>query len=181
MTTLHAGGKFEGKVYSASSGLHGVGVSAVNALSEWLEAEVWRDGFAWGQRYERGRAIGKVEKRDKSTKRGTKIHFFPDKQIFGDAVLSFDVIAKRLRELAFLNRGIHITLVDDRGGKSESFKYDGGIVEFVSYLNQNKGKLHESIIYFERTVGQMQVEIAMQASWPRSPAESAGSSTSRSR
>ncbi|MHC4607239.1 MAG: DNA topoisomerase (ATP-hydrolyzing) subunit B [Planctomycetota bacterium] len=162
MTTLHAGGKFEHKAYQTSAGLHGVGVSAVNALSEWLEAEVWRAGFEWVQRYERGKPTGPVEKREKTTKRGTKIHFMPDRELFPDIVLSFEVAAKRLRELAFLNRGVHITLVDERSGKSESFKYDGGIHEFVKYLNLNKGKLHNDIIHFEREVESICVEVALQ-------------------
>ncbi len=163
LCTLHAGGKFDNKSYSVSAGLHGVGVSAVNALSEFLEATVWRDGGEWFFRCEQGIPKAPVEKKGESPKRGTKIHFKPDKTIFKDTVdYSFETLAKRLRELAFLNRGIHITLTDERSGKTEDFKYEGGIREFVSYLNKGKGRLHEEIIYIERKQGAVYVECALQ-------------------
>ncbi|HXX93923.1 MAG TPA: DNA topoisomerase (ATP-hydrolyzing) subunit B [Planctomycetota bacterium] len=163
LCTLHAGGKFDNKSYSVSAGLHGVGVSAVNAVSEFLEATVWREGGEWFFRCEQGVPKAPVEKKGDSPRRGTKIHFKPDKTIFRDTVeYSFETLAKRLRELAFLNRGVHITLTDERSGKTEDFKYEGGIREFVSYLNKGKGRLHEEIIYIERKVGNIYVECALQ-------------------
>jgi len=164
LCTLHAGGKFDNKSYSVSAGLHGVGVSAVNAVSDPLEATVWRDGGEFYFRCEKGIPKGSVEKKGPSTKRGTKIHFKPDPTIFKDTVeFVFETLAKRLRELAFLNRGVHITLVDERpNGKTEEFKYEGGIAEFVSYLNKGKGRLHENVIWFEKKVGNVYVECALQ-------------------
>jgi DNA gyrase subunit B len=159
---LHAGGKFDNKAYSVSAGLHGVGVSAVNALSDPLEATVWRDGGEWFFRCERGRPVRPVERRGDSAKRGTRIHFKPDPAVFKDTNFVFETVAKRLRELAFLNRGVHIALTDERTGKSEDFKYEGGIREFVEYLNQGKGRLHEGVIWFEREIDQVWVECALQ-------------------
>ncbi len=159
---LHAGGKFDNKAYSVSAGLHGVGVSAVNALSEFLEATVWREGGEWFFRCERGKPVKPVERRGESGKRGTRIHFRPDREIFKDTNFVFETVAKRLRELAFLNKGVHITLTDERSGKSEDFKYDGGIREFVEYLNKGKGRLHEHVVWFERKIGQVYVECALQ-------------------
>ncbi len=165
LCTLHAGGKFDNKSYSVSAGLHGVGVSAVNALSEFLEATVWRDGGEFFFRCEKGVPKAPVVKKGEAPagKRGTKIHFLPDKTIFKETVeYVFETLAKRLRELAFLNRGVHIALTDERSGKSEDFKYDGGIREFVAYLNKGKGRLHEDVIWFERKMGQVLVECALQ-------------------
>jgi DNA gyrase subunit B len=164
LCTLHAGGKFDNKSYSVSAGLHGVGVSAVNAVSDPFEATVWRDGGEYSFRCEKGIPKGPVEKKGPSTKRGTKIHFKPDPTIFKDTTdFVFETLAKRLRELAFLNRGVHITLVDERpNGKTEEFKYEGGIAEFVSFLNKGKGKLHDPVIWFEKTVGNVYVECALQ-------------------
>jgi len=164
LCTLHAGGKFDNKSYSVSAGLHGVGVSAVNAVSEFLDATVWRDGGEWFFRCEAGIPKVPVEKKGPATKRGTRIHFKPDKTIFKDTVdFVFETLAKRLRELAFLNKGVHITLVDERpNGKTEEFKYDGGIAEFVGYLNKGKGRLHENVIHIERTVGKIYIECALQ-------------------
>ena len=163
MTTLHAGGKFDQKSYSVSAGLHGVGVSAVNALSEWLTVDVWRDGYEHFQRYERGKPAHEVQKRGRTTKRGTRVTFKPDPGIFTETlVYSFDILVRRLRELAFLNRGLAISIADERDGKGEEFKYDGGIRAFVEHLNLNKKKLHEDIIYFEKTDGMTTVEIALQ-------------------
>jgi DNA gyrase subunit B len=163
LCTLHAGGKFDNKSYSVSAGLHGVGVSAVNALSDVLEATVWRDGHEWSFRCEKGVPKAPVEKRGASARRGTKIHFKPDPTIFKDDTnFVFETIAKRLRELAFLNRGVHIALSDERTGKAEDFKYDGGIREFVSYLNKGKGRVHEDVIWFEKRVESIYVECALQ-------------------
>jgi DNA gyrase subunit B len=163
LCTLHAGGKFDNKSYSVSAGLHGVGVSAVNALSEFLEATVWRDGFEHFFRCEQGIPKAPVEKRGESTRRGTRIHFKPDGTIFkDDTTYVFETIAKRLRELAFLNKGVHISLTDERTGKGEDFKFEGGIREFVAYLNKGKGRLHEDIIWFERRIGSVYVECALQ-------------------
>ncbi|HEV3026969.1 MAG TPA: DNA topoisomerase (ATP-hydrolyzing) subunit B [Planctomycetota bacterium] len=164
LCTLHAGGKFDNKSYSVSAGLHGVGVSAVNAVSEFLEATVWRDGGEWFFRCEQGIPKGPVVQKGSSTRRGTRIHFKPDKTIFKDLTdFVFETLAKRLRELAFLNRGVHITLVDERpNGKTEEFKYEGGIAEFVSYLNKGKGKLHDPVIWFEQKIGNVYLECALQ-------------------
>ncbi len=163
LCTLHAGGKFDNKSYSVSAGLHGVGVSAVNAVSEWLEATVWRDGEEHFFRCEKGIPKAPVEKKGPATKRGTRVHFLPDPTIFKDTQeLVFETLVKRLRELAFLNKGIHITLSDERSGKNEEFKYEGGIAEFVKYLNLGKGRVHEGVIHFERQVGAVYVECALQ-------------------
>jgi DNA gyrase subunit B len=166
MTMLHAGGKFDQKSYKVSGGLHGVGVSVVNALSEWLEVEVWRDGYEYFQKYERGHPATKVEKRGKSTKQGTSVTFKPDSKIFPDTKFSFDAVTSRLRELAFLNKGIAITLSEEKTSRTETFKYEGGIKSFIEHLNQNKKRIHSDIVYFEkedRNSGDtIYVEIAMQ-------------------
>ncbi|MFA5794312.1 MAG: DNA topoisomerase (ATP-hydrolyzing) subunit B [Candidatus Brocadiia bacterium] len=163
MTMLHAGGKFDKKTYKVSGGLHGVGVSVVNALSEWMTVEVWRDGAEHFQRYEAGRPVTKVEKRGKTSKRGTKVTFKPDRKIFpGDLKYNFDTVSTRLRELAFLTPGISISLADERNGKSEIFKYEGGIKSFVEHLNQNKKKIHSDVIYFQKQDGDVYIEVAMQ-------------------
>lgn len=162
LTTLHAGGKFDHNSYKVSAGLHGVGVSAVNALSERLEAEVWRDGYEYVQKYERGMPVTQVEKRGKTKKRGTKITFKPDVTLFPDVNYSFDTLATRLRELAFLNKGIVIAISDERNDKTETFCYEGGIKAFVENLNQNKQPIHPDIIYIEKEENGIYVEIAMQ-------------------
>ncbi len=162
LCTLHAGGKFEGKSYSVSSGLHGVGVSAVNALSEFMEATVWRDGGEYFQRYERGTPVAPVVCRGNSARRGTRICFRPDRRIFGEASFVYETVAKRLRELAFLNKGLHIQLADERSDRTEDFKYDGGIREFVAYLNKGKGRVHDEVIGFERVMDSVHVECALQ-------------------
>ena len=131
MTMLHAGGKFEHKSYKISGGLHGVGVSVVNALSEWLEVEVRRDEHVYFQRYEKGEVKSPVEVRGVTKKRGTKVIFKPDSEIFEDTTFCFETIAKRLREYAFLNKGLKITLTDERTDKSETFRYEGGIKAFI--------------------------------------------------
>ncbi|HEX7897126.1 MAG TPA: DNA topoisomerase (ATP-hydrolyzing) subunit B [Planctomycetota bacterium] len=163
LCTLHAGGKFDNKSYSVSAGLHGVGVSAVNALSEWLEATIHRDGHEWFLRTERGVPVKPTEQRAASTKLGTRIHFKPDPTIFRDTqVLAFETLAKRLRELAFLNKGTHIQLADERSGKSDDFKFDGGLREFVQYLNKGKGLAHPEVIWFEKQSDRVLVECALQ-------------------
>jgi DNA gyrase subunit B len=162
LTTLHAGGKFDHNSYKVSAGLHGVGVSAVNALSERLEAEVWRDGYEYVQKYERGAPVTQVEKRGKTKKRGTKVTFKPDATLFPDVNFSFDTLATRLRELAFLNKGIVIAINDERSDKSETFCYEGGIKAFVENLNQNKQPIHPDIIYIEKEDSGIYIEIALQ-------------------
>ena len=164
MTVLHAGGKFDKNTYKVSGGLHGVGVSVVNALSEWLEVEVNRDGKKYFQRYIRGKPEADVQEIGTSDIRGTRTTFKPDTKIFETTDFDYDIISNRLRELAFLNRGITISLRDLRSpeGQAETFSYQGGIVEFVEYLNRKKQSLHEKPIYFERQRDDMIVEIAMQ-------------------
>ena len=163
MTTLHAGGKFDHRVYKVSGGLHGVGVSVVNALSEWLEVEIKRDGKVYHQRYERGRAASKLTVVGKSAKTGTRVTFKPDKEIFGaKALFSFDILSQRLRELAFLNKGINIVLEDEKQDKRNEFKFSGGISSFVEYLNKNKIPLHKKVIYFAKEKDDVKAEVAMQ-------------------
>ena len=164
-TILHAGGKFGGGGYKVSGGLHGVGASVVNALSEWLEVKVCRDGNIYEQRYERGKVMYplKIVGSCDSEKTGTKVTFLPDKEIFEDTVYDFDVLKNRLREMAFLTKGIKIILRDDREDKKEKiFHYEGGIKEFVQYLNRSKTPLYENIIYCEGTVNNISVEVAFQ-------------------
>ena len=165
MTTLHAGGKFDSNTYKVSGGLHGVGVSCTNALSEWLEVEVHRDGFFYKQKYKQGKPVSAVEKKGKTTKRGTTVVFFPDKEIFNTLEFNFDTLAKRLRELAFLNKGIKVTLKDERvekGTREEIFNYKGGIAEFIKYINRNKSALHQKIFYVEKEKDDVTVELALQ-------------------
>lgn len=162
MTTLHAGGKFESKSYKVSGGLHGVGVSVVNALSEWLEVEVRRDGCMYAQRYECGFPKTGLEERGATKKRGTKIIFKPDRTIFEDVEISFEVVKKRIRELAFLNKGLCITIIDERTDVEEQFKYDGGLKVFVEELNKGKELIHKDVIHFEGKEKGVTVECAMQ-------------------
>ena len=163
LTTLHAGGKFENSVYKVSGGLHGVGVSVVNALSEWLEVEIRRDGRVYTQRYDRGKPQSDLQAGEKTTKRGTTIRFKPDPEIFEITTFSFDVLANRLRELAFLNKGLRIQIEDERDDeKKVSFHYTGGIRQFVEYINQNKAPVHPKVLYFEGGRGDIQVEVALQ-------------------
>lgn len=164
MTTLHAGGKFDHDTYKVSGGLHGVGVSVVNALSEWCEVEVCRDGDVYHQRYEFGNAVTPLKKTGKSTKSGTKTTFFPDAAIFQKTVFSYDTLAARLRELAFLNQNLKIVLTDKREGeeKTETFRYKGGPSDFVNYLNENKKPLHPKPVSFHKERENTNVEIAFQ-------------------
>lgn len=164
MTILHAGGKFDKNTYKVSGGLHGVGVSVVNALSEWLEVEVARDGKKYFQRYTRGKPEADVQEIGTSDVTGTKTTFKPDAKIFETLDFDYETLSNRLRELAFLNKGLTISLRDLRTpeGQAETFTYEGGIVEFVKYLNNKKQPLHPDPIYFERQRDDMVVEIAMQ-------------------
>jgi len=164
MTMLHAGGKFDHKAYKVSGGLHGVGVSCVNALSEWLEVEVRRNGKVYTQSYQRGVPTTKVECIGETKKTGTKVIFKPDDKIFSTSVFSFDTLAHRLRELAFLNKGIKIKLTDERGEKEKTvtFYYEGGIVAFVKHLNANRNVIHHFPIYFQKQKEGFALEVAMQ-------------------
>jgi DNA gyrase subunit B len=162
LTVLHAGGKFDNDSYKVSGGLHGVGMSVVNALSEVLELEIWRNGEVYQQTYERGVPTGDLEVAGTTKKRGTKVTFKPDAQIFETTEYSFDTLATRLRELAFLNGGVTITIDDERDGKAHKFLYEGGIVSFVEYLNQNKASVNEKPIYSRGEKDGIDVEIAMQ-------------------
>jgi len=169
MTKLHAGGKFDTSSYKVSGGLHGVGVSCVNALSEELELEIWRDGFTWEQTYSKGDPTTKLKKAGATKKRGTKVHFLPDKSIFTATEYNFDTLAQRLRELAFLNKGLLITLTDERTTdpktgepKIAEFKYNGGIAEFIKHLNRGKQVLHDKPIYMEADRNGVVMEIGLQ-------------------
>jgi DNA gyrase subunit B len=169
LTMLHAGGKFDASNYKVSGGLHGVGVSCVNALSEEFDVEIWRDGFAWEQDYSKGAPISKLRKMGPSKRKGTKVHFLPDKSIFTVHEFSYDTLAQRLRELAFLNKGLEIHLTDERTtdaktgeSKHQEFKYIGGIAEFIKHLNKGKQVLHEKPIYMEAERDNVAMEIALQ-------------------
>src|SRR5436853_1656689 len=171
MTKLHAGGKFDSSTYKVSGGLHGVGVSVVNALSEELELEIWRDGFTWEQTNSKGEPTSKLKKTGAvKAKTGTKVRFLPDKTIFtGNTDYNYDTLAQRLRELAFLNKGLLITLTDERTSdsktgeaKSAEFKYNGGIAEFIKHLNRGKTVLHDRPIYMEAERDSVAMEIGLQ-------------------
>src|SRR5581483_11156310 len=162
MTVLHAGGKFDKSAYKVSGGLHGVGVSCVNALAEWLKVEVYRDGKVYKQEYERGKPKYPVKQEGKTDERGTRVTFRPDEEIFGTAKYSFDTLSNRLRELAFLNAGTHITILDERDDKQHAFHYEGGIVQFVKFLNASKSVLHAEPIYFSKEKDGIIVEVALQ-------------------
>jgi len=162
LTKLHAGGKFDQETYKVSGGLHGVGVSCTNALSEWLEVEVKRDGKVYFQKFERGKPATKLEVRGETRGIGTSIRFKPDAEIFTETVFHYDILAKRLRELAFLNKGLEIELVDEREeGKNDLFKYEKGIVEFVEFVDKNRSSLFSEIIYFKKVKEKIELEIAM--------------------
>src|ERR1044071_9088963 len=170
MTKLHAGGKFDSSSYKVSGGLHGVGVSCVNALSEDLQLEIWRDGATWQQTYSKGEPTSKLKKTGVAkVKTGTKVHFLPDRTIFTATEYNYDTLAQRLRELAFLNKGLLITLTDERATDAKSgepktteFKYTGGIAEFIKHLNRGKSVLHDKPIYMESERDGVAMEIALQ-------------------
>jgi len=162
LTTLHAGGKFDHRVYKVSGGLHGVGVSVVNALSDWLEVEVRRDGKVYHQRYERGKTVSRLTVIGKSDSTGTKVTFKPDRTIFNKTDFSYDILSQRLRELAFLNKGLKIKLADERADKEAVFEFSGGIISFADYLNKNKNPLHNKVIYFQKTQEGVILEGALQ-------------------
>jgi DNA gyrase subunit B len=162
MTVLHAGGKFDNESYKVSGGLHGVGVSVVNALSELLELEIWRNERVYTQHYERGKPLGPLEVTGTTRRRGTRITFKPDTEVFETVEFSFDILSQRLRELAFLNAGVSIALEDERSGKSHRFQYDGGINSFVQFLNQSRAPVHDKPIYMRGEKDGIDVEIALQ-------------------
>jgi len=162
MTTLHAGGKFDKSVYKVSGGLHGVGVSVVNALSKWLEVKVRREGREFFQRYEYGNPVTELKILRETKETGTTVTFLPDDEIFETVEFDYDTVATRLKELAFLNGGLKIELIDHRSGKMETFKYDGGIKEFVLYINRNKNPLYPKPIYIKASREDVEVEIALQ-------------------
>ncbi|HEX5248950.1 MAG TPA: DNA topoisomerase (ATP-hydrolyzing) subunit B [Gaiellales bacterium] len=171
MTKLHAGGKFGGGGYKVSGGLHGVGISVVNALSEELLLEIKRDGHVWRQRYERGEPMTKLEKAEKTGETGTTITFLPDGGIFEETDFAFETLSQRLREMAFLTKGLRIELIDERaGGERADFKYEGGIRDFIEFVNATKEPVHKDVIYFESEGGDGEVEVAMQ--WNNSYVES---------
>jgi DNA gyrase subunit B len=161
LTMLHAGGKFEQGAYKVTGGLHGVGISVVNALSEWLELEIWQDSQVFEQRYERGKPTAPLKVTGKTKKRGTMVTFKPDPEVFETTDFSFDILAQRLRELAFLNKGLEITLKDERKQKEQIFKYKGGIVEFVEHLNGAKTPIHKPI-FVEVEKNNIMLEVAIQ-------------------
>ena len=163
MTTLHAGGKFDKNTYKVSGGLHGVGVSVVNALSEYLEVEIRRGGRKYHQRYERGIKAKDLEDLGKATGSGTLVTFKPDPEIFTELEYSYEVLSNRLRELAFLNKGLRITLTDERnGGESETYQYEGGIAEYVEFLRGSRGAIHDKVCYFEASRPEAEIELALQ-------------------
>jgi len=164
MTRLHAGGKFDKKNYKVSGGLHGVGVSVVNALSTWMEVQVHLNGFVYFQRYEKGVPVESVKQIGTTDRRGTVTRFSADPTIFEETVYSYDVLSTRLRELAFLNKGVKISLTDERPGtpKTVEFKFDGGLAQFVEYLNKNKTVLHKDVVYFHGTRDDVEIEVGIQ-------------------
>ncbi|HTG72659.1 MAG TPA: DNA topoisomerase (ATP-hydrolyzing) subunit B [Terriglobia bacterium] len=162
LTKLHAGGKFDNDAYKVSGGLHGVGVSVVNALSEWLKLEIWRGGKVWNQSYERGTPKADLHSVAQTDKRGTRVIFKPDSRIFETTEFSFETLSQRLRELAFLNKGLLITIEDERTEKRHDFHYTGGITSFVEHLNKNKTPLHDKVVYFQGVKEGIDLEIALQ-------------------
>src|SRR6185369_4077981 len=161
LTVLHAGGKFDDNAYKVSGGLHGVGVSVVNFLSEWLRLEIWQEGQTFEQEYKRGIPTAPLTPTGKTKKQGTKITFKPDAEIFDIFEFNFETLSGRLREQSFLNKGVKITILDERTEKSHEFLYRGGIAEFVKHLNKNKSVLHTNPIYFERQSDAITVEVAI--------------------
>ena len=162
LTMLHAGGKFDKKSYKVSGGLHGVGVSAVNALSEWLEVKVKRNGNIYTQRYERGIPVTPVKTVGQTQETGTEVRFKPDNEIFTTLTYQYDILLNRVRELAFLNRGLRIDISEEATGKKQEFMFEGGIKEFVCYLNKGKKPLHGDVIFLTKEESNIQIELAMQ-------------------
>ena len=161
-TVLHAGGKFGGGGYKVSGGLHGVGASVVNALSTRMEVEVRRNGKIYTQAYERGKTVTPLEEKGNTRKRGSKTTFWPDPAIFDDVVYDYDTLARRFREMAFLNKGVRISIKDERYGHEDTFYYEGGIKQYVEYINRTKTPIHKDIVYFEVSESNREVEIAIQ-------------------
>ena len=162
MTMLHAGGKFDKRTYKVSGGLHGVGISVTNALSEYLEVEIKRDEKIYKQRYEKGKTASSLEIIGETQETGTKVTFLPDNSIFTILEFDYDILANRLKELAFLNKGLRLTIKDERNNRENEFYYEGGIKSFVEELNKIKNKLHQNVIYFNKEVKNIQVEVAFQ-------------------
>jgi DNA gyrase subunit B len=162
MMKLHAGGKFDNRTYKVAGGLHGVGLSVVNALSEFIELEIRRDGKVYHQIYERGEAKTKLKETGKTKHTGTQVRFKPDTEIFETTIFSFDLLSQRLRELAFLNKGLSINIEDERSDKKHEFFYKGGILSFIEYLNKNKNCIHPKPIYVQGEKNGIDVEIAFQ-------------------
>jgi DNA gyrase subunit B len=162
LTKLHSGGKFDRKTYKVSGGLHGVGLSVVNALSEWLEVRVSRNGKVYSQRYERGIPKTEIKMMGESAETGTSVRFKPDSEIFEDTTFNFDTLSGRMREIAFLNRGLRISISEPKTQQSNVYKFDGGIVEYVQFINRNKTVLHEKPIYIQAEKGGVTVELSMQ-------------------
>ena len=162
MTILHAVGKFNKNTYKVSGGLHGVGISVTNALSEYLEVEIKRDNKIYKQRYEKGKTASQFEIVGESNETGTKVTFLPDKTIFTTTEFDYDILSNRIKELAFLNKGLKLFIKDERNNKEELFYYEGGIISFVEELNNNKNKLHEKIIYFSKEIKDINAEVAFQ-------------------
>jgi len=162
LTTLHSGGKFNSDSYKVAGGLHGVGVSVVNALSEWLEVEVYRDGKIYSQSYKRGKKVTPIKATGSVNKTGTKITFLPDAEIFEKIDFENEIIIQRLRELAFLNKGTKIVFKDMRSGREEKFKYDGGIIQYVAFLNQGKETVPKKPLYIQKSANGLEVELALQ-------------------
>ncbi|MGL6046244.1 MAG: ATP-binding protein, partial [Vogesella sp.] len=162
MTILHAGGKFDSNSYKISGGLHGVGVSVVNALSDWLKLKIWRNGQVHEMEFRRGEAVAPLTMTGHTTHRGTEVTFRASEETFGHVEFHFDILAKRIRELSFLNDGVAITLIDKRNGKEENFAFSGGVAGFVQYMNRNKNALHPKVFYGIGEKEGMTVEVAMQ-------------------
>lgn len=162
MTMLHAGGKFDKRTYKVSGGLHGVGISVTNALSEWLEVEIKRDNKIYKQRYEKGKKASELEVIGETQETGTKITFSADKTIFIKTEFNYDILTNRLKELAFLNKGLKISIKDERNNREDAFQYEGGIISFVEELNKTKNKLHANVIYFNKEIKNIQAEVAFQ-------------------
>jgi len=164
MTMLHAGGKFDKRTYKVSGGLHGVGISVTNALSEWLEVEIKRENKIYKQRYEKGKTVSQLEIIGETNETGTKVTFLPDKTIFTTLEFDYDILANRLKQLAFLNKGLKLSIKDERNNREDVFYYEGGIKSFVEELNKTKNKLHPNVIYFNKEIKNIQVELAFQYS-----------------